>query len=362
LTPPHAEVITSSSSITWVANDEVGDVRSGFRNAEMSITDTVNDVVVFSDTVIGGAGVNQITDFASLGLSAGEYMAYMQVWDNACNLEAIREFFTVGEGGNSWLMTEYGDSFAKDGYSDIQMGATSNTSNGNLNTLYPPEGATNPFSRYIISSKNTTLTSDPSRRDYELVSSSGYDDQNMKKFSPTFSVYNFLMDIVDAPINEISANDWSQLQHGVNIYKAGGEYDGSLTIPAGATCNHQAVVFVEGNLTLDASFKINDSDPVINGCLFVVKGNTIVSSGGAGGINFMDGFFVTDGTFTTECGGTLVIKGGVLTGTASFGCPGDGSNPGEIIDYDARYLDILRAYLGADYPYRIREWKYSTAD
>lgn len=234
----------------------------------------------------------------------------------------------------SWLMTEYGDTFASQGYDDMEIWETQ----GPLSGVYPPP---NYFSRYIISSGNATLTANnESRKSYKL---SSYDDQNVEKRL----FYSFLEGLVNTSITPLNpSSGWSDTGDGVYEYIGASE---TLNI-AGGICNKKAVIFVEGNLNLIPPFSIVGND---HGCLFIVGGDITIN-----GVGDVAGFFVTNRNFTTAGNGTLIIKGGVITNIGSFDCEG-GGNPGEIIDYDPRYLYILKEYLGEDYPYKIREWKYS---
>lgn len=290
--------------------------------------------------------------FDQLGLVAGtNYIISLYVYDNACNTGTSSKNFLF-QPFTPWLMTENGDTFAQGGHCDMKIGDTS----GYLAGVYPPQ---NYFSRYIISAGNSTLTSpvsDASRENYKLTS---YTDQNSYKVANT--VYNDLRQLVQKNTTINTASSWSNVGDGVYEYAGAAS---NLNIVGGA-CARRAVIFVEGNLTITPPFLISPAGSS-NGCLFVVGGNVTINGGAVGvnNVDYIEAFFVSGGNFRTVSDGndTIRIKGGVIARTVTFERSGADNNPGEIIDYDPRYLDILRPYLGEDYPFRVREWKYSATN
>jgi hypothetical protein len=60
----------------------------------------------------------------------------------------------------------------------------------------------------------------------------------------------------------------------------------------------------------------------------------------------------------------LIVNGSVIGTTADFNrqLSDNTLNPAEIIQYDPKYLDLFRNCLGENYSFRIREYKYSSAE
>lgn len=96
------------------------------------------------------------------------------------------------------------------------------------------------------------------------------------------------------------------------------EITGDLTIESNTVCNVTAVVFVQGNLTINPDLTVisrNNLTPLkqdqpYNGCMFLVKGNVLVNGGAnktpavriadpsKASYDIVDALIITDGTFT----------------------------------------------------------------
>lgn len=250
---------------------------------------------------------------------------------NTCKTGTSTQSITVA---NPWLMTAFGDTYALGGYGGMAMQNVTGSFDG------VPTGAAY-FSSYIIS-KSGTSTAYPSRaskKNYLLGGSGGiYADNNRLKVGPTAEVYTYLYSLAEA-------NDCFGLGHCTT----------TLPSPLGS-CNGQVIYFLSNNVQITNDYT---SAPT-NACVFVVKGNVTISAS----VNRIDAFFLVDGDFVTQSSNrVLIIKGSVIANNVRFGRDLGGvvnnSNPSEIIIYDPKYLDILRDYLGEEYPYKIREYKYS---
>jgi hypothetical protein len=334
----------SGASTGWVSqgsmykNPEIGGVRIEGTNLEWDVEYASSCRVSLVGCSMQGGCRNNCNVNCSAGSvpivlpSEGTCQATLVATNDGCSDSESTSLEVITA---NWLMSEYGDTFARNGYSDMELGETT----GSLATTYPPP---NYFSRYIISSSNSTLTSErESRKGYDLVD---YPDQNISKFAPT--VYNYLLGIVKPAPTDLTS--WPPPVDGVYRYNGG-------AIGAGAVCGVKAVIFVPGDLSITPPFSISPAGSD-NGCLFIVQGNVSINGGGS----TVEAYFVSDQGFSTNGADTLIIKGGVITRRSTFQASGSGGNPGEIIHYDARYLDILRDYLGEEYPYKLREWKYSS--
>lgn len=53
---------------------------------------------------------------------------------------------------------------------------------------------------------------------------------------------------------------------------------GNLNLQAGSRCNVKALIFVEGNITMDTNFDLANVSDLTKGCLFIVKGNGLINS------------------------------------------------------------------------------------
>lgn len=78
---------------------------------------------------------------------------------------------------------------------------------------------------------------------------------------------------------------------------------GSVTIPAGTTCNTSSIFFINGNLTVNPNFLINGYTTGAGrdkGCMFVVSGDLNINAGAAAGtgvgqFDVVHGFFILTG-------------------------------------------------------------------
>ncbi|MEA3357012.1 MAG: carbohydrate-binding domain-containing protein [Patescibacteria group bacterium] len=135
------------------------------------------------------------------------------------------------------------------------------------------------------------------------------------------------------------------------------EYSGSTTV-SGGTCTHAKVIFVNGTLTIGSTFINQDDD---SACLFIARdGITVVGGRPMGGNlntpDVIEAAFITDGKFTVNDDNIsgiidrLHIKGFVFSDSTSFERDlvwNDNTlYPAEYIEYDPRYIYLLRDMLG----------------
>lgn len=258
-----------------------------------------------------------------------------------------------------WVMTGWGDVFARDGYSyyltdggdtyNLMMWAL------NYNVNIPIENDNSAyFSTYILSKysqdslfPNTNLSGDgKSFKNYLL---NNYDDQNQ---------YNLGTDAEGQPL---IFNYLSELADKNNCGSECEVYSDDKSVSSLA-CSGAKVFFIDGNLTFNTSLNAGASDA----CVFVVSGDVTV----APSVSNIDGFVLTDGEFITEREADnindeiLLINGGVITSTADFDrfLENNSENPAEIINYEGKYLDMLNSILGEDYPNKIKEYNFASAE
>ncbi|MEA3357015.1 MAG: carbohydrate-binding domain-containing protein [Patescibacteria group bacterium] len=133
------------------------------------------------------------------------------------------------------------------------------------------------------------------------------------------------------------------------------EYSGSTTV-SGGTCTHAKVIFVNGTLTIGSTFINHDDD---SACLFVAKDGVVITVGQDMGGNLdnpdmIEAAFITDGLFTVNDDDLVVdrlyIKGFVFSDSTLFKRDlvwnDNMTYPAEYIEYDTRYVYLLRDMLG----------------
>lgn len=151
------------------------------------------------------------------------------------------------------------------------------------------------------------------------------------------------------------------LLYSVTSMSADTAYDitGNLTISSGATISHNGVVFVEGNLYLNANPVNNPSSS--SGLIFIVKGDINISPA----VTQIDAFLVTFGVFCSSwispacspSSNALTINGSVISLglDSSTNTPyppkfvrslADNSVAAEKIVFKPKYLVILKDLLG----------------
>ncbi|MBN2015748.1 hypothetical protein JW766_02855 [Candidatus Dojkabacteria bacterium] len=326
--------------------------------------DGVDDVVMPGGTSWTHTNYDTITDISSI-----EDVQYkLTVSDNACNQNRVVD---EQELGKRWIRTDYGDTYASGGYSLQIPDLIAEDKRDNLSRFICSSGvAVNAFSPGGASVYN-----------YRLFS---YADENKNK---TF--YDYLEEIVRENDDHESWNmgsfstpaQWDGIQSagtdGVYEWTAGTDLNLS-----GKNCTAKTLVFVpSGQLIITPNFGVTDvsvagSD---NGCVFVVRDNIVIQAGGVGTGSYSSpyypdtvpydsvyGFFITDGNVIIDADTNydqLLIKGGVISRGGTFGRDllllDNLIFAAERIEYDARYLDILKPYIGSNYTYKVREYKYS---
>ncbi|MFC1780097.1 hypothetical protein ACFLY9_00160 [Patescibacteria group bacterium] len=254
---------------------------------------------------------------------------------SACKPQPEIRILDITPSVDAWLMTAFGDTYAFLGY-DTNLDMQEKNRFPNVPGIGDPNAY---FSTYLISRNTGTYPSRTSFRNYLL---SNYLDLNRSKVGPTNEGYNYFANLADKNGCSIRTNILGS------------------SFPSG-NCNGKNVYFVDvqgGTFQVDHDF-INGSSN--DACVFIVNGNVSVASS----VTEIDAFFISDGQFITETSGTgdstLVINGGVIANTVDFkrDIGSNEDDPAEIIQYSPRYLDLLKDCIGEDYPYKIREYKYS---
>lgn len=237
-----------------------------------------------------------------------------------------------------WFMTAYGDTYASSGYSnELEMKKV---------TSYPvptkvDDQAT--FSTYMISSGNNKLVSPhPSLRKIRIKS---YNDMNRYLFpNAGNSIYDYLMNVVE--------NNYMQCdQNKIEIVE---------DLPVGG-CSGQKIYFINDDSEQTLSATWNQGTKPTRACVIISRGSIRIPDN----IKKMDVMLLADRKITTLAGSgtpdTLFINGSVISSTIYFSRD-NGSNitqdPAELLNYDPKYLDLLRDCLGKDYPVSVKEYRY----
>lgn len=244
-----------------------------------------------------------------------------------------------------WMMTTFGDTYAADGYNNMRMWRVTAPT-----TSFVPSWGTNGgnayFSFYLISRNTGNWTTSSSLRAYQLGS---YDDEN-RRIVPgigTTSLYDYFVELVDrsgSGCDEVAISTIST-QDELNT----------------KSCSGRQILFVNnsGAMTLPASWNAAAPDPD-DACVVIAKDTLRIP----GSVDLADTFFIITSQLTTTADTEqLRINGGVFANQINFqrDLPQDGDNPAEIITYDPKYIVLLRDCLGEEYPFRIREYNYSSA-
>lgn len=217
-----------------------------------------------------------------------------------------------------------------------------------------------------------------SKNNFDLAN---YQDGN-KEYRPGFAWFVYLeqyltnttSDVVKLTNPNVSVTSVSDIPgtdpNKVNIIMLG---DTSFSIN---NCDRKAIFLIDGNLQIDPDLLVTGFE---NGCLFIVRGTTIVSAGNDLGstdiaplTNYdqLHAYFIT-GLFETSPDSALdglYIWGGVVetadspTGEIEFNrnlsFTRNEFSPAETIEYDPRYLYIYGDLLSYSFGYNIRESQY----
>ncbi|MBU0975958.1 MAG: hypothetical protein ABIE03_03225 [Patescibacteria group bacterium] len=257
------------------------------------------------------------------------YDAHFEATSGACGPGQDDATLQVTPSADPWMMTAYGDTFVSGGYNlELQQVTSYN--------VIPLGDPTAYFSTYIISSGNDTWPAPNGQRSYRSYILGNYADQNTKKIGGApGNIYDYLWNVV---------------------LENGSIPDNTGTSPVD-NCSGQHVYFINGPLTFGGRSEYGGTGN--NACVYVVKGNVTVNPD----VTQINAFILTDGEFktlTNPAKNKLRVNGGVISYTAGFGrdLADNGTDPAEIIIYDAKYLMLLRDWLGEGYPFRVREYKY----
>ncbi len=236
-----------------------------------------------------------------------------------------------------WVMTGWGDSYVLDGYrdkDDNEMGIWKLTITG----VNVPKGGDDSasFSTYIISKMNGPWSRSSfwaRGRSFSNYLLDNYDDSNRVLFGS--GIYKYFNDIR-------AKNNCSMERCKDMVTESAGDYQ----------CVNDTVYFRDGNLVFNSDYNSTRA------CAFIVSGDVIVNPG----VSNVSAFIITDGTFKSLYGNnTLVIKGGLITRIIDMKrnlLGNNYNNPSELIEYDAKYIDLLRELIGEDYPFKIKEYRY----
>jgi|GEM_PF-6168411 len=149
----------------------------------------------------------------------------------------------------------------------------------------------------------------------------------------------------------------SKLQEGkINV----ADGTGGVTISTGSVCDKRFMIFVKGNLTINAPFTVDPSNPNV-GCMFIVEGKIIVENGSVGSTTVpggpankydrLDAAFVTDNEFFSQYDNGQNGEGIKVTGSITAGSViikrdiGSTSWPSFYIEYDPRYIELFKTEL-----------------
>lgn len=162
------------------------------------------------------------------------------------------------------------------------------------------------------------------------------------------------------------------------------DYVGNLSISSDLICDMKTLVMVDGNLTINPN--LTREGQVLNGCIFIVSGNIIISEGDyasetstdAPRYDLLEGFFFAENMIDIlegDIGPTFPARDGLKIHGSILGMSSDGSEgirigrslklvdnllyPAQVVHYDPRYLELVKYFFGGvNYTY-IREtgWK-----
>ncbi len=318
------------------ANECLWSVTSGSNNATIN-SEWLN---IRSDRSLPAKGTGQCSGSYSFSPAyTDNYTFSFSGEGGLCGTDTTVNTGSVYEAANAWLMTGWGDVYVYGGITSSDPMEMMEITDNRFSIPTINDWAY--FSTYIISKSDSggsfpTTEGDgdgKSKRGFQLDS---YDDMNRDKVGDS-SVYNYIKDLSEE--NECTTENCRVI----------------TGMPA--SCTGQKVYFIDSDLQIDSNFNVISSS---DACVFVVKENVNV----APNVRRLDAFFLVDGTFTSQSSDRrLEIEGGVISNNASFIRAIDNSylNPSEVISYDPKYLDLLREYLGVDYPSNVRELGYSSS-
>ncbi len=266
--------------------------------------------------------------------------------DVACNVVPLID--TTGPTpGMPWMRTEYGDVYATDGFSNP------------IQAEFPDPGDGLVMSKYWIGSGNLAFSFGNGEASFQDPQWKSSDYENSHAGSDWYGALEFLAS-QSICHDQADAGECAYVE-GAGIGAALSGDDGiyyvsdGATLSDGDTCDGSKVIFVAGDLNVEPQFNVNyDAD---DACLFVVSGGVDFLLTGHDGADPADpdvvnAAFIVDGTFNVpdDNDDRLEIKGFVIANEVSFGrdlgFDWNTEYPAEYIEYDPRYLYLLRNMLG----------------
>jgi len=309
LNPPDVNVDVSAGirelDLTWQAY-EPGSVSSGFRKSQTryctysiqqksEIWDADRNIrfPYYCITPIEGnvetiiLPDDPIAQQETVSVSSGRHFVQMAVEDIACNLTVVDTEIDVpddsgepdGVVGDPWLVTAYGDTFSKSGYSNMTLHTTT----------YPiPKEADNSafFSTYIISKSQQSWTSNHRSFQNPNWLLDNYADNNRTKVS---NIYDYLHTLYDS-------NASSCLDSGVVLREVT-----DFSSPLDASCVDDKLYFIdneETTVSLPAGW-LGQTKSSDRACLVVSKGPLEIPEE-VNSQDEIDAFFLSQGPFSSE--------------------------------------------------------------
>lgn len=244
-----------------------------------------------------------------------------------------------------WMMTQDGDVFAKEGFSD---------SDGSTMKLYKVQNADLGLttgqgfvSTYISSKQSGKFPDHNSKREYTL---NGYTDNNTEFVGTSGKIYDYMKTIYNKNKDAYPSLDCKM----------------HTSLPSSGCPNGQHVYFLsQDDTTLPANW-LKQTPNAKRACVVISRGNiTIPDNPGSTRKDNIDAYFMLDGKFTTESdGAVLVINGGVVANEVSLlrNTGGDKTSPSEGIKYDPKYVVLLEKCLGVGGGFKMREYMYTAKE
>jgi hypothetical protein len=275
----------------------------------------------------------------------------MYVRDGACNA------INVGSGlpdSTPWIITNMGLVSGSGGFNDINV--------RNVVDLGPiiPELSNDSYlgSYSVVTNTGALPVSNISKNGYYAI---GYEDNIMDppEITGDSNWYTYLFDQVNS-ISRITTLDISTINASVASSLSGAlglrkfvQTTGNLQVSSNTNCDIDAIVFVNGNLTIEPDLLRTSG----SSCIFVANGSVTIGngtykSGGVGGsspaiYDRVEAFIVSNGAFiTTQDLGSgavndgLLLKGGLFAGSTTLGRDlgtRNTSQPSEVFIYDPSY-------------------------
>lgn len=295
--------------------------------------------------------------------------------DSACNET------TAGTGDvdipDPWLMTSRGDSFTRGSYTVTYPGLIRFT-NG-----LDEDGKAPYFSEFLYTQMPNGNPGSSSRNGYFA---DDYDDLNDLPRTPGYTNwYELLKDAALKKVDvKVPVTDGTIINISTSVNLSTSPSDTktyliqktNLTVNQDYVCNNKVIFLVTGNLILHPNITVDQND---DGCIFIVKGKTTITSGRNSGstesppstsYDRIEAFILTDNITIQNDGNNdgLLVKGSIITNIENIsltngfnrdlGLLRNQYSPAEVIRYDARYLHIFGDMFTYDKQYNIRESQF----